>query len=146
VIRHAGLIARRPGGEGPWRGVLIEGPSGAGKSDLTLRCLDRGFSLVADDRVELWLSGGRLFGRAPPALQDMIEARGVGILHVTALPLTEVALVARCGAPERLPDRERVEILGIALPSVTIAPLEASAPAKLRRALARFDEAVNRRM
>ncbi|MDB5476976.1 MAG: serine kinase of the HPr protein regulates carbohydrate metabolism [Phenylobacterium sp.] len=148
MIRHAGLIARRPGGEagGAWRGVLIEGPSGAGKSDLALRCLDFGFALVADDRVELWTSGGRLFGAAPPPLAGLIEARGLGIAQLTALPLAEVALVVRCGAPERLPDPERVEILGLSLPAVTIAPLESAAPAKLSRALARFDAAINRRM
>ena len=144
MIRHAGLIARRDGG--PWRGVLIEGPSGSGKSDLALRALDQGFRLVADDRVELWTSGGRLFGRAPDALRGLVEARGVGILRLEPLPLAEVALVVRCGQPERLPDEERLEILGVALPSVTIAALEASAPAKLSRALARFDGAINRRM
>ncbi|MEX1147529.1 MAG: hypothetical protein WEB93_04010, partial [Sphingomonadales bacterium] len=32
-------------------GVLLRGPSGAGKSDLTLRLLDLGARLVADDQV-----------------------------------------------------------------------------------------------
>ena len=57
----------RCGCDGGWRGALIEGPSGAGKSDLALRALDAGFRLVADDRVVVWTSGGRLFGRAPDA-------------------------------------------------------------------------------
>jgi len=144
VIRHAGLIARRR--NGLWRGVLIEGPSGAGKSDLTLRALDHGFTLVADDRVELWVSGGGLFGKAPASLAGLLEVRGVDILRLPALPLAQVALVVRCGAPERLPDAERTEILGVALPAVTISPLETSAAAKLSRALARFDGALNRRM
>jgi serine kinase of HPr protein (carbohydrate metabolism regulator) len=148
LIRHAGLIARRPAGPGggPWRGVLIEGPSGAGKSDLALRALDHGFRLVADDRVELWISAGRLFGRAPPPLAGLIEARGLGILQLAPLPLAEVALIARCGEPERLPEPERLDILGARLPAVTISPLESSAAAKLSRALALFDGAVNRRM
>jgi len=148
MIRHAGLIARRadgPGG-GLWRGVLIEGPSGAGKSDLALRALDAGFALVADDRVELWVSAGRLFGKAPGPLAGLIEARGVDVLRIGALALAEVALVARCGTPERLADGERTEILGVELPTVTISPLEGSAPAKLSRALARFDAPINRRM
>ena len=144
MIRHAGLVARRLGGV--WRGVLIEGASGAGKSDLALRCLDDGFRLVADDRVELWTSGGRLFGRAPPTLAGLIEARGIGILALTALPLAEVALVAHLGQPERAPDPQTTEILGIVLPQLTISPWEASAAAKLSRALARFDAPINRRM
>lgn len=143
-IRHAGLIAARLGGR--WRGVLIEGPSGAGKSDLALRCLDLGFRLVADDRVELWASGGRLFGAAPAALAGLIEVRGVGVLRVAALPLAEVALVVRCGEPERIPDPEAVEIHGVAVPAATLSPLEPSAPAKLSRALALFDAETNRRM
>jgi serine kinase of HPr protein (carbohydrate metabolism regulator) len=144
LIRHAGLIAARRGGR--WRGVLIEGPSGAGKSDLALRALDHGFRLVADDRVTLWVSGGRLYGRAPDTLAGLMELRGVGVVGAAAVPFSEVALVARCGAPERLPDPETAEILGIAVPVVTLAALEVSAPAKLSRALARFDGGVNKRI
>ena len=48
---HAGLIALYDAGG--WKGVLIEGASGSGKSDLALRCLGRGFRLVADDRTRL---------------------------------------------------------------------------------------------
>lgn len=144
MIRHAGLIATRLSGR--WRGALIEGPSGAGKSDLALRMLDRGFRLVADDRAALWVSEGRLFGRAPEPLAGLIEARGLGIERVVVLPLAEVVLVVRCGVPERLPEPETADLLGVSLPIVTIAALEASAPAKLSRALARFDEAINRRM
>ncbi|MDB5494676.1 MAG: serine kinase of the HPr protein regulates carbohydrate metabolism [Phenylobacterium sp.] len=144
MIRHAGLIAMRLGAR--WRGALIEGPSGAGKSDLALRMLDRGCRLVADDRVALWVSQGRLFGRAPAPLAGLIEVRGLGLEPVIALPLAEVVLVVRCGEPERLPEPQTADLLGVSLPIVTIAALEASAPAKLSRALARFDEAVNRRM
>jgi serine kinase of HPr protein (carbohydrate metabolism regulator) len=144
VIRHAGLVARLAGGY--WRGVLIEGPSGAGKSDLALRLLDLGFRLVADDRVELWASGGRLYGAAPPTLHGLIEVRGQGVLAAAALPFAEVVLVAQAGQPERAPDPDTTEIAGIALPRLTISPLESSAAAKLSRALARFDGGINRRM
>ena len=144
MIRHAGLIAARR--EGAWRGVLIEGPSGAGKSDLALRALDHGFRLVADDRVLLWTSGGRLFGRAPDALSGLLEARSLGVGPIAALPFAEVALAVRCGTPERLPEPQEVEFLGISLPAVTLPPLEASAPAKLSRALALFDAPRKRRM
>ncbi|HEX3700436.1 MAG TPA: HPr kinase/phosphorylase [Phenylobacterium sp.] len=144
MIRHAGLVAQRVGGV--WRGVLIEGPSGGGKSDLALRALDHGFTLVADDRVELWAEGGRLFGRAPPSLAGLIEARGLGILTVTPLPLAQVALIARGGEGERMPDAETAEVLGVSVQRLAISLLEASAPAKLSRALARFDAKTNRRM
>ena len=76
MIVHAGLIAQFD--RGAWRGVLIEGVSGAGKSDLALRALASGWVLVADDRTLVWVSGGRLYGRAAPALAGLIEARGLG--------------------------------------------------------------------
>ena len=144
MIRHAGLIALRLGGF--WRGVLIEGPPGAGKSDLALRALGRGFQLVADDRVLLWVSDGRLFGRAPDALSGLIEVRGLQVLRVGALPLAEVALVVRCATPDRIPEPAFTEVLGVAAPLIELDPREASAPAKLRRALSHFDEAGKRRI
>ncbi|WP_309606716.1 HPr kinase/phosphorylase [Phenylobacterium sp.] len=144
VIAHAGLIAARA--SGPWRGVLIEGPPGAGKSDLALRALDAGFRLVADDRVALWTCDGRLFGAPPPALAGLIEARGLDILRVSALPLAEVVLVVRCGLPERLPPPRFREILGLALPMIELDPRDASALAKLARAVSYFDRAGNRRI
>ena len=144
MIVHGGLIAMRV--REHWRGVLIEGPSGAGKSDLAIRALDQGFRLVADDRVELWVSAGRLFGRAPQALAGRIEVRGLEVIEVCALPLAQVALVARCGATERIPEPRFAEFLGIAAPLIELDPREASAPAKLGRALSHFDEAGNRRI
>jgi hypothetical protein len=143
-LRHAGLIASRT--NGPWRGVLIEGASGSGKSDLALRALAAGFRLVADDRVILWVSAGRLFGRAPDALGDLIEMRGLDVVRVEALPLCEVAMVVRDGSPERIPDPAFVDILGLRLPLLELALGESSAPAKLSHALAVFDAAAKRRI
>jgi hypothetical protein len=133
VIAHAGLIALRS--QGRWRGVLIEGPSGSGKSDLALRCLERGFRLVADDRVLLWTSGGRLYGRAPDPLAGLMEIRPLGVLGQPALAFAEVALAARAGAGERWPDRETVTHLGVEIAAITLSLVEDSAPAKLRRGL-----------
>ncbi|MDB5462662.1 MAG: serine kinase of the HPr protein regulates carbohydrate metabolism [Phenylobacterium sp.] len=144
MIRHAGLVAARVGGS--WRGVLIEGPAGAGKSDLAIRALAHGFRLVADDRVTLWVSAGRLFGRAPEALVGLLEIRGLQVVRVAALPLAEVALVVRCGTPERIPDPAFAELLGVSVPLIGLDLREASAPAKLSRALSHFDERGKRRI
>jgi len=144
VIVHGGLLAlwldRR------WRGVLVEGPSGAGKSDLALRCLDHGFRLVADDRVLLWASEGRLYGRAPDALAGLVEARGVDVLAEPSLRFAPVDLLVRAGSPERIPEPGFAERLGVGLPFLELPLLDPSAPAKLRRALARFDGAARRRI
>ena len=144
MIRHAGLIALRL--EGAWRGVLIEGAAGAGKSDLALRSLAAGFRLVADDRLMLWVSGGALFGRAPDTLAGRLEIRGLDVVTAPALPLARVALLVRCGAPERIPKPRSEKILGLAIPLVELDPREPSAPAKLSRALSHFDAAHNRRI
>lgn len=144
MIVHAGLVAQRLGGR--WRGALIEGPSGAGKSDLALRAVDRGFRLIADDRVVLWSCEGRLFGRPPQALAGLIEVRGLDVVGEVALPFCEVALVVSPGAPERLPDPEWAEMLGVRLPRCTLPYREASAPAKLGRALSALYAGNQRRM
>lgn len=133
MIVHAGLLSTYL--DGFWRGVLIEGASGTGKSDLALRMLEQGFRLVADDRVVIWACGGALYGRAPQTLANLIEVRGLGICAEPALPLSRIVLAARCEPPERLPDPARHDYVGLSIPVVSIQPLEASAPAKLRRAL-----------
>jgi serine kinase of HPr protein (carbohydrate metabolism regulator) len=134
---HAGLIALYD--DGVWKGVLLEGESASGKSDLALRCLSRGFRLVADDRTRLWVSQGRLFGAPPEPLAGLIEMRGLGILPEPARRLAEVRLVVRCldsnDALERLPERDTRVLLGVTLPKVAVRPFEASAPEKLAHAL-----------
>lgn len=144
MIRHAGLIARRIGGV--WCGALVEGPSGAGKSDLALRALDQGFRLVADDRVLVWASEGRLYGRAPDTLRGLIEVRGVDVLAVEPLGFCEIVLLARLQAPERIPEPTTETILGVAIPLLAVAAFEASAPVKLGRAMETFDAAHKRRI
>ena len=143
-IVHGGLIARRRAGF--WRGVLIEGPSGSGKSDLALRALSEGFRLVADDRVILWTSGGRVFGRAPDSLRGAIEVRGLDVVRQPALTMSQVALVIRSGGGERIPQLQSAELLGISIPLLELDLRELSAPAKLSRALDLFDGAANRRI
>lgn len=137
MIRHAGLVATRL--QGRWRGALIEGPSGTGKSDLAVRMIGTGFRLVADDRVLVWTSGGRLFGKAPTAISGLLEARGVGVIPATPLEFCEISLVVKCqskaSAVERMPDSAPVKILNVSVPQIELWPFEAAGPAKLRRAL-----------
>ncbi len=133
MILHAGLVSTYL--DGAWRGVLIEGASGAGKSDLALRLLEQGFRLVADDRVLVWACDGALYGRAPKTLVNLIEVRGLGICAEPARPFSRIALAARCEPAERLPDPAFATYAGSSVPVVSVHPLEASAPAKLRRAL-----------
>ena len=139
MILHAGLIGLRS--FGPWRGVLVLGGSGSGKSDLMLRSIDAGFRLVADDRTVVWVSQGRLFGRSPETLSGLIELRGLGVFDEPSLWIAEIALVVRCEPPEaleRMPEEAMEAIAGIEVPLLRLHAPDASAPAKLGRALKRL--------
>ena len=131
---HASCVAM----EG--RAVLISGPSGAGKSDLALRLLDRGFTLVSDDRTILRKQGDKLIASAPPTIEGKLEIRGVGIVDMDYVGDVPVALVVELTTEiQRLPDdsRERL-ILGAAIPLINVDARTASAASKVAVALDRL--------
>ena len=122
------------------RAVLISGPSGSGKSDLTLRLLDRGFTLVSDDQTLVRREDDRLIASAPPTIAGKLEIRGIGIVdmeHVNDMPVA--LLVELTSDIQRLPDDNRERpILGVALPLISIDAMAASAPSKVALALDRM--------
>ncbi|WP_158742838.1 HPr kinase/phosphorylase [Acidisphaera sp. L21] len=120
---HASCAAR----EG--HGVLLLGPSGSGKSDLLLRLLDRGFTLVADDRVEL--TDG--VASAPAALVGLLEVRGLGLVRLPYLASAHVALAVSLNVGERLPAPATHGPSG--RPLVWVDPASASAPQRVAMAL-----------
>jgi ABC-type thiamine transport system ATPase subunit len=98
------------------RAVLITGISGSGKSDLSLRLLDRGFVLVADDQTIVRKQGERLIATAPVAL-----------------------LVELTSSIQRMPDDLRSRpVLGVSLPLISVDALTASAASKVSLALDRL--------
>ncbi len=137
MIRHAGLLAAQI--DGRWRGALIEGGSGRGKSDLALRALDHGLRLVADDRTEVFVSGGRLFGVAPRTLAGLLEVRGLDVVPLTPLRTARIVLRVRClsaaDESERLPQAASEALLGVEIPTFALWPFESSAALKLILAL-----------
>jgi serine kinase of HPr protein (carbohydrate metabolism regulator) len=122
------------------RAVLISGPSGAGKSDLTLRLIDRGFTLVSDDQTLIRLEGDRLTASPPPTIAGKLEIRGIGIIDMASVNDVPVALLVELtGEIERLPDENRERpLLGVPLPLVSIDAMAASAAAKVGLALDRL--------
>jgi len=120
-------------------GVLLRGPSGSGKSDLALRLIDGGAQLIADDQTELTRVADGLLARSPASIAGRMEVRGVGILRVPTVPSALLRLVIDLVAldrVERLPEPQFCDYLQCSLPLLALAPFEASAPAKIRLALA----------
>ncbi len=100
------------------KAVLIRGASGSGKSGLGLELMALGANLLADDRVILTRVGNAIIASCPPALNGMIEARGIGILNATPCPPCPVVLIVDLDKPEqeRLPPRRSENLLGCRLP------------------------------
>jgi RNase adaptor protein for sRNA GlmZ degradation len=118
------------------RCVLLLGPSGAGKSDLALRLVDRGWRLVADDRVVLTPENGALWASAPPVLAGLIEVRGVGIVPEPALARAQVVLALDLAMPpDRLPDPVARGLAGVAIPCLGFDPRGESVVLRIERAL-----------
>ena len=97
--------------------------------------------LVADDQVLIETGAkGALLASPPPTLAGKIEVRGLGILEVSFLAEAELVLVCDLVGEQDVPRMppeawERTAIAGVAVPSLKLAPFEASAPLKLKIAL-----------
>ncbi len=129
ITRHGVLV------EVYGEGMLILGDSGIGKSETAIELVKRGHRLVADDAVEIKrVSAKTLVGTAPDLIRYYIELRGIGIVDVRRLfgmgsvKATErIDLVVNLERwdPEKVYDRfgldeEKMNILGIDVPSITI--------------------------
>lgn len=122
-------------------GVLLLGAPGAGKSDLALRLIADGALLVADDQTVVEMVDGYLRASAPANISGLVEARGVGLVRTPVKAATRLRLAVQLvqAAPERMPQPRTWSLPGQADPRVALVELqafEASAPAKLRLALA----------
>ncbi len=119
-------------------GILIRGPSGSGKSDLTLRLIDDGDRLIADDQTQIGVESGSVFLSVPACIAGKIEIRGYGISH---LPYDEniilrliVNLKTR-DSIERMPEIPFETLLGVKVPALQLNAFDASAVAKIHAVL-----------
>jgi HPr kinase/phosphorylase len=114
------------------RAILVRGPAGAGKSRLALQLIQAAANgrlafcrLIADDRVHVAATHGRLLARAPANLAGLMEIRGIGIRHLPYEPVAVVGLVVDLEtASERMPRAAAAttEIEGVRLPRLAVAP------------------------
>ena len=93
---------------------------------------------MADDYVNVFVSGGALYATAPDAIRGRIEARGVGVVGACARDVVRLVLAIDLvgSAPERLPDAEIRSVAGHALPMLRLAGFETSAVEKVAAAIA----------
>lgn len=134
ILVHASCVALAG------RGVLLRGAPGAGKSDLALRLIEGGARLVADDQVALTSGGEALLAAPPSRIAGLLEVRGIGIVSIDFVHRCPVRLAVDLVEPdavERMPETATVDLCGHRIAHVMLAPFEASAPAKVRLALAR---------
>jgi serine kinase of HPr protein (carbohydrate metabolism regulator) len=124
------------------RAMLIRGPSGSGKSRLALDLIEAARTgslpfarLVADDRVHLEATNGRLLARPAEALAGLLEVRGVGLMRVVHEARAVVGWVVDLAVAEapRLPDAagRTSEINGISVPRLAVASAASALPAAL---------------
>jgi len=123
--------------------VLLIGESGSGKSDLALRLINRGASLVSDDRVNLMKNRNTIIASSPENIAGLLEVRGIGIFKMKTQNNISLSLVIKLDGKdsiERLPDPEFYECMGIKIPQIHICPFEASAPVKIEMAVAALSD------
>ncbi len=94
-----------------------------------MRLLERGFELVADDRVDLEAG----IASPPHAIAGLIEVRGLGVVHMPHLAAAPVALAVALGMGQRMPEPARHEPSGC--PLVHIDPATPSAAQRVSLAL-----------
>ncbi|MBQ7358171.1 MAG: HPr(Ser) kinase/phosphatase [Clostridia bacterium] len=129
ITRHGVLI------EVYGEGLLLLGDSGVGKSETAIELVKRGHRLIADDAVEIKkVSAKTLVGNAPAIIRHYVELRGIGIVDIRRLfgmgavkesekidlvinlePWVQGKMYDRLGL-----DEQKVDILGIKIPSITI--------------------------
>ena len=115
-------------------GILITGDSGIGKSETAIELVKRGHRLVADDAVEIRRVTNQLIGKAPELIRHYIELRGIGVIDVQQLfGMSAVKLESQIDLVIHMErwrddkfydrfglDEEKVDILGMELPILTI--------------------------
>ncbi|MBR6709658.1 MAG: HPr(Ser) kinase/phosphatase [Clostridia bacterium] len=129
ITRHGVLV------EVYGEGILILGDSGVGKSETAIELVKRGHRLIADDAVELKrVSAKRLVGSAPEIIRHYVELRGIGIVDVRRLfgmgavketEAVDLVINLENWVQGKMYDRlgldtEKIDILGIELPMITI--------------------------
>ena len=129
------------------KGILFIGESGSGKSDLALRMIEeKGAKLVADDRVDVEVCNGKLIGKSPEKIKNLLEIRNVGITNFDALDCVEICLCVELVKDrltlERLPYDEHEVFLGVKIPKIKLFAFDCSTVCKI---IVKISSIINKR-
>lgn len=119
-------------------GLLCLGVPGSGKSSLALRLMERGWSLVADDQVDIAPRDAGLWATPPENLAGCLEIRGLGLFHRLPHAPARLAAAVRlrpAGIIPRLPEPSRWRAHGLELPEFPLDAADVAAPEKVAWAL-----------
>lgn len=106
-------------------GIMIEGAAGSGKTSLALGLIEalqaRGIEalLVCDDQAFVGDENGKLVAHAPVSIRGKAELRGFGIVDLPYRQSTELHLLCRLVADERMdrmPEQKVARIGNLDLP------------------------------
>lgn len=137
ILQHGTAVLLKGAGFEP-AAVLLRGLSGSGKSDLAFRLIEMGGQLICDDQVELEKRQGKIFAGGVPAIEGLLELRGLGLLRYPIAAPSRLRLVIDLVRREdvpRLPDLEATRILGIDIPRLRLHAFDISTPLKIHKAL-----------
>lgn len=116
------------------KGLLLLGESGSGKSDMALRLIHDGATLIGDDQIVITKRDDHLLASPAPNIHGMIEARGIGILHlpfVRDIPLKLAVELVTCDKVERMPPVKFWGCLGLQLSLLSLNAFDSSILAKI---------------
>lgn len=107
-------------------GLLFVGASGSGKSRAAFACITTAIAgglnavLIADDRTDLVVRGGRCIASCPAPIRGLLELRGTGIFNLPRRDRAVMDLVVELTEPSGMtrlpPDDETFSCNGIILP------------------------------